>query len=233
MPLEYAPAFLLVPFVARYAVYPAMRVIGFAAAGRTLLRLNAWAFLIFAFASLDPSNGKGRVAAAIGLLLASLLTFRLLARLKPPTPTPRLLRWITRSPRTLLTPLATRRPGRDRHPPLTVLCERRIGEPVLAACRIRIRTTNGTQICAIALTETQILWLEERPGRQQLGSVLSWRPLAGLATHTERGRVGGYRLELSWPGQCELFTGTLFPGPDADGFVGHLTAAVFARAPAR
>ena len=112
---------------------------------------------------------------------------------------------------------------------LTFLCERRIGQPVIAASRIRVRTPNGYETRVVALTANRIMWLGYRPWRNQVGRVIGWRPLTGLAPHTERRRLGGYSLELSWPDACELYTGTLNAGADADEFVGQLTADAFAR----
>jgi hypothetical protein len=115
---------------------------------------------------------------------------------------------------------------------LAVLCERRIGHPVIAAARMRVETAEGkrqTRVLAIAVN--QLWWLELSAWpRRSVGRVLGWRPLDGMAAHTELQRGGGYAIELSWPTQCELYTGRLLGGEQADELVGQLTADAFARA---
>jgi hypothetical protein len=115
---------------------------------------------------------------------------------------------------------------------LALLCERRIGHPVAVAARIRVETDQGRRRTrALAIAAGQLWWLELGGWpRRTVGRVLGWRPLEGLAAHTERRRNGGYVIELSWPAQCELYTGTLLAGEDAERLVGQLAADAFARA---
>jgi hypothetical protein len=103
---------------------------------------------------------------------------------------------------------------------------------VIAAARIRIETAEGRRRTrALAIAAGQVWWLELGSWRRRaVGRVLGWRPLEGLAAHTEARRGGGYVIELSWPAQCELYTGTLSAGEDADRLVGQLAADAFARA---
>jgi hypothetical protein len=115
---------------------------------------------------------------------------------------------------------------------LALLCERRIGQTVVAAARIRVETAEGRRRTrGLAIAGGQLWWLEVGGWpRRAVGRVLGWRPLEGLAAHTERRRNGGYVIELSWPEQCELYTGLLLPGEDADQLVGQLAADAFSRA---
>ena len=229
MRLEYVPAFLFIPLVGRWVIYPLCKALG-----RAVLLLASWVLLLFAFTSLDPSNGNGHDLGAIGCLGASLLGFFLMARLHPPIPPPRVLTRLWQRPAALLSRLVPAQArGRGSHT-LATLCERRLGQPVLAACLVQAPTPAGAHVQAIALTQTHIFWLDHEPWRGQIGRVLAWRPLAGLAPHTASPRFSRRQLlELSWPATCELFTGTLLAGADADTFVGQLTASQFQRTPAR
>jgi hypothetical protein len=229
MRLEYVPAFLFVPVVARWLVYPL-----FKAAGRAALLLTSWVLLLFAFTSLDPTMGKGHDLGALGCLGASLLGFLLMARLRPPIPPPRLFGRLWCLPSGLVGFLPRALAGGGGAHTLASRCERRLGQPVLAASSIRVQTLNGKRVQAIALTQDHIFWLEHDPWRQQIGRVLAWRPLTGLAPHAAPRRFRKNQLlELSWPATCELFIGTLLAGADADHFVGQLTASHFQRTPAR
>jgi hypothetical protein len=228
MRLEYVPAFLFIPLVARWLVYPL-----FKAAGRAALLLTSWVLLLFAFTSLDPTMGKGHDWGALGCLGASLLGFVLMARLRPPIPPPRLFSRLWRLPSGLVAFLLHALAGAGAAQALPSRCERRLGQPVLAASRIRVHTPNGKRVQAIALTQDHIFWLEHDPWRQHIGRVLAWRPLTGLAPHAASQRLRrSQQLELSWPATCELFTGTLLARADADHFVGQLTASHFQRTPA-
>jgi hypothetical protein len=224
MRLEYVPAFLFIPLVGRWVIYPLCKALG-----RAVLVLASWVLLLFAFTSLDPSNGKGHDLGALGCLGASLLGFFLMARLHPPIPPPRVFTRLWRGPAGLLARLAPRAGHRGSHT-LATLCERRLGQPVVAACLVRAPTPAGPRVQAVALTQAHIFWLEHEPWRRQVGRVVAWRPLAGLAPHAAPQRFSRrHLLELSWPATCELFTGTLLLGSDADTFVGQLTANQFQR----
>jgi hypothetical protein len=111
---------------------------------------------------------------------------------------------------------------------LILLCERRIGQPVDAAARLRVKTPEGRRTRVLALAGGHIWWLEAHPWRNRVGRIMLYRPLQGLAAHSERRRRGRYALELSWPAIGELFVGTLY-GPGADRVTGQLAAEQFAR----
>jgi hypothetical protein len=81
----------------------------------------------------------------------------------------------------------------------------------------------------LAVAAGFVWWLELRPWRDTVGSILLYRPLDGLAAHSERVRRGRYQLELSWPASGELFVGKLY-GASADRFAGQLVAEQFVRA---
>jgi|GEM_PF-5469551 len=115
-------------------------------------------------------------------------------------------------------------------PDLGLLCERRIGQPVVAAATLKVQSDRRSTKLALAMTAAHLWWLELKTWpRPRVGRVLGWRPLEGLAAHTERRRGGRYVLELSWPLDGELYTGELEAGSDADRLVGQLTAEAFAR----
>jgi hypothetical protein len=119
--------------------------------------------------------------------------------------------------------------GREPDPhALTVLCERRLGRPVDAASRVRSKTRAGTRISVLALAAGYVWWLELHPWRTEIGAIVGYRPLAGLAPHTEPRRKGRHAVELSWPTSGELFVGTAY-GSGAARLVGQLTADEFAR----
>jgi hypothetical protein len=112
---------------------------------------------------------------------------------------------------------------------LIARCERRIGRPVDVASRFRVKTPGGPRTHVLAVAAGCVWWLELQPWRDTVGCVLLYRPLDGLAAHSERVRPGRYQLELSWPADGELFVGTL-RGAGADRFAGQLVAEQFARA---
>ena len=122
------------------------------------------------------------------------------------------------------------RPGRDPDD-LIVLCERRIGRPVNVASQFRVKTPSGPRTHVLAVAAGCVWWLELQPWRDTIGCILLYRPLDGLAAHSERVRPGRYQLELSWPASGELFVGRLH-GAGADRFAGQLAAEQFARASA-
>lgn len=115
---------------------------------------------------------------------------------------------------------------------LTLLCERRIGQPVSAATRIRVKTPDGRRTRVLALAGGHVWWLELSPWRARVGRILLYRSLDGLAAHTERRLGGRHVLELSWPAAGELFVGTL-RGAGGDGLIGQLTSEQFARTTSR
>ncbi len=118
-----------------------------------------------------------------------------------------------------------------RHRELVLLCERRIGRPVDEASQFCVQTPSGARTHALAVGAGYVWWLELHPRRGTVGPVLLYRPLDGVATHSEPRRRGRQRLELSWPASGELFVGVLH-GPGADRLAGQLAAEQFARAPA-
>jgi hypothetical protein len=119
---------------------------------------------------------------------------------------------------------------------LIVLCERRIGKPVDIASEFRVKTPAGPRTHLLAVAAGYVWWVELQPWRSTIGCILLYRPLDGLAAHSERVRPGDYQLELSWPASGELFVGRLH-GAGADRLAGQLAAEQFARsrasAPAR
>lgn len=112
-----------------------------------------------------------------------------------------------------------------------ILCERRIGHPVDAACRARFETANGTRAYALALTAGWLWWLEIYRWPLRIGRVLSYQPLHGLVAHTSYHR-GRHHVELSWPVAGVLLIGVL-QGKQAEDFDGKLTAALFNQSTAR
>lgn len=111
---------------------------------------------------------------------------------------------------------------------LAVLCEQRIGRPVIAAARIRVRTPAGPRTHVLALTDGVLWWIELHPWRSGLGAIIAWRALDDLVVHSAPQLVRGHILELSSPGTGELLVGTV-RGPGADRLLGQLAAEQFAR----
>jgi hypothetical protein len=111
---------------------------------------------------------------------------------------------------------------------LVVQCEQRIGRPVLAAARVRVRTPARARTVALALTGAPgvLWWLQTRSWGRGLGRVIAWRPLDGTVIHTRPRHRRRYDLELSRPAAFELLEATAF-GPGADAVVGQLTAEEF------
>jgi hypothetical protein len=112
---------------------------------------------------------------------------------------------------------------------LIVLCERRIGRPVDAAARIRVRTASGTRILALAVADGWLWWLDAHPRRSRVGRIVLYQPLDGLSMYTETRRRGRHWVELSAPATGELFLGLIY-GPGAERLVGQITAEQFAHA---
>lgn len=111
---------------------------------------------------------------------------------------------------------------------LAALCERRIGRPVIAAARIRVRTPAGPRTHALALTDGVLWWIELSAWRSRLGAVIAWRALDDLVIHSAPRLGRGHLLELSSPGTGELLVGAV-RGPGADRLLGQLAAERFAR----
>lgn len=111
---------------------------------------------------------------------------------------------------------------------LAVLCERRIGRPVIAAARVRVRTPDGARTHVLALTSGVLWWIELRAWRTRLGPIIAWRALDDLVIHSARRLGRGHVLELSSPTTGELLIGTVH-GPGADRLLGQLASEQFAR----
>jgi hypothetical protein len=218
---SFAVVALFVPIVDWYLVAPVAALFGWTR--RAFMLLCCWAMLLLAVLAAAgglESTAATRAAWGISWLAAAAIGFRLAGRTGGPGP-------LARLSRRYASVLAAALPGRDPRE-LIVLCERRIGRSVDAAARLRVQTPSGARTHALALAGGHVWWLELHPWRMRAGAIIAYRPLDGLAAHTERRRAGRHRVELSWPSAGELFVGTLY-GPGADRLAGQLTAEQFAR----
>jgi hypothetical protein len=222
---SYALAALLMPFVSWHLVAPVAVLFGWTRPA--FMRLGSWVFVLLAVLAAvgDVEHSPPhRVAWGAAWLVAAAISFRLSrhtgTQAAPGSP--------GRVRSSFAAAVSAARPNRDPHE-LVVLCERRIGRPVDAAARLRVRTPSGARTHALALAAGYVWWIELRPWRTRLGPILLYRSLRGLAAHAEGRRSGSHRLELSWPASGELFLGTLH-GPGANRLIGQLAAEQFARA---
>lgn len=214
---SYALAALLVPIVGWFVLAPAAVMFGWTR--RAFMRLCSWAMLLLALLSAfgdTASSGSQRVAWSVGWLAAAVIGFRFGGGGR-----------FDRLGRRCAAAVSARRPDTDSRE-LIALCERRIGRQVDAAARLRFTSSSGVRTHVLALAAGYLWWLELRPWRTNVGAIVGYRPLNGLAPHTERRRDGRHVIELSWPSSGELFVGTVY-GRGADRLVGQLTADEFAR----
>jgi hypothetical protein len=195
---------------------------------RVLMRVCSWILVMLAVLSVAGAvkgTALERTAWAFAWLVAAALGFRLARR--PGTD----LRRPAAVWRLRFACIDRARSRRDPHK-LIVLCEQRVGKPIDAASRIRVKTPSGARTHVLALAVGYLWWMELDAWRTRLGRILAYRSLNGLALHTEQQRQGRHLIELSWPSGGELFTGTA-SGAGADRLVGHLVAEQFARSQAR
>ena len=222
----YALTVLLVPFICSFILAPI--AVRFGWTRRAFMRICSWILLALGVLSIIGNAkraGWDAVAWGAAFLLAAAIGLHLSARrrrgVRAPRPATRMWRRCTGA-------VCVLRPGHDPDD-LIVLCERRIGRPVDVASQFRVKTPSGPRTHVLALAAGSVWWLELQPWRETIGCILLYRPLHGLAAHSERVRPGRYQLELSWPASGELFVGSLH-GAGADRFAGHLAAEQFARA---
>lgn len=192
------------------------------------VRVFSW--LLVALAVLTPTGDTGqgavaRVAWSVAFVVAAAVGFRVCSRVAARVPEPGLR---TRAWRRSVAATSVTRFHRDPHE-LIVRCERRIGRPVDMAGYARVKTPSGARKHVLAVAAGYVWWLELHPWRGSVGRILLYRPLDGLAAHSEPRRRGRHLLELSWPANGELFVTTLH-GPGADRLAGQLAAEQFARA---
>ena len=192
------------------------------------MRVFSWLLVALAVLSAtgNPSQSAvARIAWSLAFLVAAAIGFRLSGRvaarlLKPGLGTHARSRVVAPSSVTTF----------HRNPrELIVRCERRIGRPVDMAGYARVKTPSGARNHVLAVAAGYVWWLELHPWRGRVGRILLYRPLDGLAAHSEPRRRGRHLLELSWPANGELFAATLH-GPGADRLAGQLAAEQFARA---
>jgi hypothetical protein len=215
----------LVPFVGWYLLAPIAMVFGWTRSA--FMRSCSWAMLLLAVLAAAGSTGRAaapRVAWSVGWLAAATIGFRFAGglRARRPAAGPPARAW-----RRLAASIPAARPGQDPDE-LIVLCERRIGRPVQAAARLRVKTPSGGRTHVLALAAGCLWWLELHPWRSRVGAILGYRPLEGLAAHTGQRRRGRHAIELSWPLTGELYVGTL-RGRGAERLAGQLAADQFAR----
>ena len=221
----YALVALVVPVVGWYLIAPAAVLPGWR---RALMRVFCWTLVLLAMLSIASGLSRARLEQTVwgsAWLVAATLGFRL-ARApgtNPCGPTVLSRVWSACAARA--------RSCRDPHE-LIALCERRVGKPVDAAARIRVKTPSGARTYVLALAAGYLWWIELDAWQARLGRILAYRSMNGLALHTEQQRPGRHVVELSWPLCGELFGGTL-SGPGADWLVGHLAAEQFARSKVR
>jgi hypothetical protein len=223
---SYALVALAVPLVSWYLLAPLAVLFGWPR--RALMRVCCWMLVLLAALSVVGAARGAALDSTIwgaAWLVAATLGFWLARRPGRDLRGPALvsLLWCACTDRT--------RSRRDPHE-LIVLCERRVGRPVDAAARIRVQTPSGACTYVLALAVGYLWWIQLDAWRTRLGRILAYRPLDGLALHTEQQRRGRHVIELSWPSCGELFAGTL-SGPGADWLVGHLAAEQFARSQVR
>jgi hypothetical protein len=223
---SYALAALFVPFVGWYLVAPVAVLFGWTR--RAFMRLCSWIPLLLAVLSAAGDVDRAasqRIAWGVAWVAAAAIGFRLSGRVGVDLPARGPLSRLRHRSRSITDAV---RPERDPHE-LIVLCERRLGKPVDTAVRLRVKTPSGARTHVLALAAGYLWWIELHPWRTELGPILCYRSLQGLAAHTERRRGGRHVVELSWPSSGELFVGTLY-GPGADRLAGQLAADQFARA---
>jgi hypothetical protein len=222
MHATYALTALLVPFVGWYLLGPAAVLFGWTR--HAFIRLCSWGMVLFALLTAigdTESTAAERVAWTVAWLAAAAIGFRFGGRFAGRT--------LDRIGRRCIAMLSVGRLQRQRDShELIVVCERRIGRPVDAAARLRFTTSSGARTHVLALAAGYMWWLESHPWRANVGAIVGYRPLDGLAPHTERRRERRHVIELSWPSRGELFVGTVY-GDGADRLVGQLTADHFAR----
>lgn len=192
------------------------------------VRVFSW--LLFALAVLSATGNSGqsavaRVAWSLAFLVAAAIGFRVSSGVSARLPKPGLPK---RALRRSVAATSVTRLHRDPRE-LIVRCERRIGRPVDMAGYARVKTPSGARKHVLAVAAGYVWWLELHPWRGSVGRILLYRPLNGLAAHSEPHRRGRHLLELSWPANGELFVTTLH-GPGADRLAGQLAAEQFARA---
>ncbi len=221
---SYALAALFVPFVGWYLLAPIAVLFGWTR--RAFMRLCSWMLLalaVLAVAGTGEHSLSSRAAWTVGWLAGALMSFGLArsadVHARGPGPVGRFWR------RGAATVLGTPPIGDPFQ--LEMLSERRIGRPVLAAARVRIRTPKGVCTHVLALTSGVLWWIELRPWRLRFGPIIAWRSLDGVVVHAEARRGSRHLLELSQPNSGELLEGTVY-GPGADRLIGHLTAEEFA-----
>jgi hypothetical protein len=192
------------------------------------MRVFSWLLLALAIltATGDASQGTvERVAWSLAFVAAAAVGFRLSSRVAVRLPKPSLH---TSARRRSVAAISVTRFDRDPRE-LIVRCERRIGRTVDIASYARVKTPSGARNHVLAVAAGYVWWLELHPWRDSVGRIVHYRPLDGLAAHSEPRRRGRHLLELSWPANGELFVATLH-GPGADGLAGQLAAEQFARA---
>jgi len=222
----YALTVLLVPFICSFVLAPI--AVRFGWTRRAFMRLCSWILLALGVLSIIGNAkraGWDAVAWGAAFLLGAAIGLHLSdgrgRGVRAPRSATRMWRGCTGA-------VSALRPGRDPDD-LIVLCERRIGRPVNVASQFRVKTPSGPRTHVLAVAAGCVWWLELQPWRDTIGCILLYRPLDGLAAHSERVRPGRYQLELSWPASGELFVGRLH-GAGADRFAGQLAAEQFARA---
>jgi hypothetical protein len=220
---SYALTVLLVPFICSYLLAPI--AVRFGWTRRAFMRLCSWMLVALGvLAVIGNANRVGWHAVAWGaaFLTAAAIGLHLSDGRGHGLRVPRSARRMWRQCTSVLGP---RRDPDE----LVVLCERRIGRPVDVASQFRVKTPAGPRTHVLAVAAGHVWWLELHPWRGTIGCILLYRPLDGLAAHSERVRPGRYQLELSWPASGELFVGRL-DGTGADRLAGQLAAEQFARA---
>lgn len=223
---SYALVALAVPIVGWYVIAPA--AVPFGWRRRALMRVCCWILVLLAVLSVAGAVSRAPLERSVwgsAWLVAATLGFRLARG-------PGTNRCRPAAPSRLWCACAARGGSRRDPHELIVLCERRVGRPVDAAARIRVKTPSGARVYVLALAVGDLWWIELDAWRTRLGRILAYRSLNGLALHTEQQRPGRHVVELSWPSCGELFAGTL-SGPGADWLVGHLAAEQFARSQVR
>lgn len=221
---SYALAALLAPFVAWYLLAPATVLFGWSR--RRFMRFCSWMLILCAVVSIVGDVNRSpalRLAWGASWLGAAVIGFGLCGGVLGDSRARRLL-VRTRQRRATVAGGESMCASNE----LIVLCERWIGAPVAAAAHVRVKSRTGGRTYLLALSAGYLWWIELPRWQLWPGRVLLYRPLAGLATHSERRRRGRHRLELSWPSTSELFTGVLY-GPGADRLAGQLAAEQFAR----
>jgi hypothetical protein len=192
------------------------------------MRVFSWLLLALAVLTATGDARQGalaRIAWSLAFVVAAAVGFRLSSGVVARLPKPGLPE---RALRRSVAAIGVERFHRD---PLELIvrCERRIGRAVDIAGYARVTTPSGARNHVLAVAAGYVWWLELHPLRGSVGRILLYRSLDGLAAHSEPRRRGRHLLELSWPGNGELFVATLH-GPGADRLAGQLAAEQFARA---